>query len=94
MASGPPKLGGQDLAPISRRVDRIGFGRSEGDESAGGAGGESQRCLRSDKMTPRSSVRRSRMRGRATSIQMTAAHRRFLEERGVRFHRGGWASAE
>jgi hypothetical protein len=31
------------------------------------------------------------MRGRTTSIQMTAAHGRFLEERGVRFHRGGSA---
>jgi len=29
------------------------------------------------------------MRGKATSIQMTAAHRRFLEKRGVRSHRGG-----
>jgi hypothetical protein len=29
------------------------------------------------------------MRGKATSIQMTAAHRRFLEKRGARSHRGG-----
>src|ERR1700726_2333025 len=31
------------------------------------------------------------MRGRATSIQMTAAHQLFLEERGARSHRGGSA---
>jgi hypothetical protein len=29
------------------------------------------------------------MRGRTTSIQLTAAHRRFLEKRGARSHRGG-----
>jgi hypothetical protein len=31
------------------------------------------------------------MRGRATSIQMTATHRKFLEERGARSPRGGSA---